>query len=259
MAGDALRKQQTKHPAKLPTWPGELPLLPPAHHGNHGNASPGSTARIRGAMADAVIHADSQGQVRSRHVPIRPHRSAPTDDDADEAAAGGELHDPRRLSPRRARPFATPEQPRRLPIRGARPSSGRGRMDGSIATRRSGIERRGEAPGSVTGAASERGEQRPSGIWWGVSEASSSHRAVRLMLRSASGRQQRGRSAGEVMLALHGMGGIGGFSVAPPRGWLWVAGGEGRGGEGIRAAWSGDGRLGLALTRGRKAIMARLD
>ena len=36
-------------------------------------------------------------------------------------------------------------------------------MDGSIATRRSGIERRGEAPGSVTGAASERASEASSG------------------------------------------------------------------------------------------------
>lgn len=161
-------------------------------------------------MADAVIHADSQGQVRSGHVPIRTHRSPPTDDDA---VAAGELHDPRRLSPRRARPFATPEQPRRLPIRAARTSSGSGWMDRS---RRGGAELSGEGGGAgICDGGSERGEQHTSGIWRGASEASSSRR--REEAAPICFRQQRGRSARRLCLRCMGWG-SGGFSVAPPRG-----------------------------------------
>lgn len=138
--------QATNNQAKLPTWPSELPLLPPAHRGNHGNASPRSTATIRGAMADAVIDANSQGQsgAGSHSTVCRPHRSPPTDDDA----GAGELRDPRRLSLPRARPFATPEKPGCcLLIRAARPSSGSGWIDRDAAERN---------------CAARRG----AGIWW---------------------------------------------------------------------------------------------
>lgn len=174
-------------------------------------------------MADAVIHADSQGQVRSGHVPIRTHRSPPTDDDA---VAAGELHDPRRLSPRRARPFATPEQPRRLPIRAARTSSGSGWMDRS---RRGGAELsgEGEAPGSVMGAASEASSIRR-GSGGGLARRAAAV-AVRRLLRSASGSSAAGLRGGYACAAW--VGDRGDFR--------WHRRGVALGGRrgGIRAAW----------------------